>query len=450
MCERLQLTRDLLVAAVFSQLTLKIHFWIHLSPCTYRRMPQQDLFADSVSYFLSSIANTPLLKAKQEQALGRIIVRGLSVRKAGEELARTCGSRPDMEKVAVAAGLPSADAAARAIMLGDEAKELMVIFNLRMVFNIARKAYRSLSSCDVELSDLISEGTIGLRRAINSWDPYRKLKFSTYGHWWIRQSVYRYVSKHRMAVRLPYMLEELNWKIKKTIDKLSLESDRTEPPTTTEIASELGVPVEKITLVLKHNRPLIGGSGVAPDLSGNDQTNFGTAEDILIDESDPLGEAEREEHVKTLLSLLLCMLPTRERNVLRLRYNLSAEVVRESSFYENALSDSESNDFQPRHDLQAVGSAYSLCRERIRQLERIALARLRVPWRQALARMLQSGTPLTNDKIETLVATLNGLKDGSERYIDRAELSMLLSSAARPRLQDVKLDYENESTNDIE
>lgn len=379
---------------------------------------------------MSNISNTPLLKAKQEQTLGRIIVRGLKVRAAGEELARKTGHRPSMEEVATAAGMPSADVAARAIMLGDEATELMVFFNLRMVFNIANKAYRSLSPTDVELSDLIAEGTLGLRRAIQTWDPFRKLKFSTYGHWWIRQAVYRYSSSHRMAVRLPYTLEELGWKINKTADKLSSEPGRTEPPSNAEIAAELGVSVEKVRLVRKYNQSITGGAVPSDIASLNTEDNVGAPEDVLIDENDPVGEAEREEHIRTLLSLMLCMLPTRERNVLRLKYELNsnASLHPDSNKY-CSVKDANGN---TSYDLQAISSAYSLCRERIRQLERIALARLQVPWRQALARMLESGIPLTYENVDNLLSKLNERAGGSDNPIDEKELAMVLSTTMHP------------------
>ena len=396
--------------------------------------------SSTYSSFLSSLGNIPLLSAKQEKRLAQIICRGISVRTAAQTLASATGKRPSLEDVATKAALPSAQAAARAVVMAEDARGLMVEFNIRMVISIAKRYVNK----GLDTSDLIPEGVIGLKKAIERFDPSKGFRFSTYAHWWIRQAITRAISEQGRDVRLPVHVVETLMRLNKVRAQLSSQPDRDGPPTHKELANAMGLPLNRLVALLRVTRnPKTvedvamlrcggGGTGGVKEMGREAGT---TAEDIYIEEEDdfsfdPVTSDERSEVMRETITLLLSTLDTRERNIMRLRYGLhyyssSNEVKRAlAAIEEELLAESGKSSIENMDEwtieeeehttdmrdvaetglgLKATGDLYHLSRERIRQLESRALKKLRSPWRLRLAERLREGQPLGQKDVTRLL-----------------------------------------------
>jgi RNA polymerase primary sigma factor len=235
-------------------------------------------------------------------------------------------------------------ALAKRIERGDlAAKERMIASNLRLVAAIA-KGYRGLG---VPFLDLIQEGSIGLNRAVEKFDWRRGFKFSTYATWWIRQSVQRALAHHAATIRVPVHVVERRNKLERLARLLEVELGR--EPTDEELAAESGLPlrhVEEALGVVQASVSLNQAVGSAED---------GELGDVFADPdaSDPFDEAE-EALNRYGVRRALDDLPERERRILELRYGFVGDPW----------------------TLEAIGHELSLTRERVRQLEARALARI--------------------------------------------------------------------------
>jgi len=234
---------------------------------------------------------------------------------------------------------------ARAIGEGStEARDRMVRANLRLVVNIAR----GYTGKGLALQDLIEEGNLGLLRAVEGFDPTMNTRFSTYASYWIKQSIKRALVNTAKTIRIPAYMVELLAKWRRATNKLSDELGR--PPTHEEVAKLLGLPKKKLNIIKKAIRVY----NAAPQ---SDQTEAGwSIDEMLMDNRSKTPDTEMVEtdDLKHVL-ILLEKMDKREATVLRMRFGL--------------------NDEEPK-TLKEIGECLGLTRERVRQIESEALAKL--------------------------------------------------------------------------
>jgi RNA polymerase primary sigma factor len=236
-------------------------------------------------------------------------------------------------------------ALAARVLSGDvEARDRMVRANLRLVVNIAR----GYTGKGLALDDLVSEGNMGLLRAVEGFDPTMNTRFSTYASYWIKQSIKRAIINTAKTIRIPAYMAELLTKWRRATTKLTDELGRT--PTQEEIAKFLGLSKKKLAIIKKAIRVANAGSQVDAGEEG------WSIEEMLMDSrgkapDDEMGETD---DLKQVMHLLARMDP-REATVLRMRFGLDDE--------------------EPK-TLKEIGERLGLTRERVRQIENEALAKL--------------------------------------------------------------------------
>jgi len=270
-------------------------------------MPSID--GDLVRSYLRDIGRVPLLSHEQEITLGRQVQELMALEAIEAELEARIGARPCQRELAAAADMDPV-VLRRRLHAGRRAKERMVAANLRLVVSVAKKYTKR----NMELLDLIQEGTIGLVRGVENFDPTRGYKFSTYAYWWIRQGITRAIAEKSRTIRLPIHITETLNKLKKGQRELSQELGRT--PTLSELAVAVELPEEEVKDLLCRARQPVSLETKVGD--GEDTELL----DLLAGEGVLPGEMVDGECLKGDLRALLEQLPELQGRVLKMRYGI--------------------------------------------------------------------------------------------------------------------------------
>jgi RNA polymerase primary sigma factor len=255
---------------------------------------------DSIQMYLKEIGKYPLIRAQEERDLAQKILEG-----------------------------------------DEEAKNLLAQANLRLVVSIAKKY--STRSADLTLLDLIQEGNIGLYKAVEKFDWTKGFKFSTYATWWIRQSITRALADQSRTIRIPVHMVETISKYKQVTRRLEQDLGRT--PLPEEIATEMGIEVEKIYMINKINQST---KSLEESIGGSDDDKSTLSEFVADDKiMSPDREASKrilQDQIKEILNDL----SSKEQKIIEMRFGLIDGI---------------------NHTLEEVGKEFGVTRERIRQIE---------------------------------------------------------------------------------
>ena len=302
-------------------------------------MPQPKLSGDSVRAYLRDIGRIPLLEHDEEILLGRQVQRMMTLQEMKKEL------QLNNEGLAEAMDLPVKQIR-KEIREGTRAKDKMVTANLRLVVSVAKKYTKR----NMELLDIIQEGTIGLVRGVEKFDPGRGYKFSTYAYWWIRQGITRAIAEKSRAIRLPiHVTENLN-KLKKAQRELSQLNGAI--PNVFQLSEYLDLSVDEIKdLMCKARQP----TSLEIKIGENRDTSL---LDLLEDETQLPDVLLERQCIKDDIRELIGDLPEMQAAVISMRYGIGEEIMEPLS-------------------MTAIGQILNMSRDRVRTLEQKAIRALR-------------------------------------------------------------------------
>ncbi|KAL1511907.1 hypothetical protein AB1Y20_005188 [Prymnesium parvum] len=204
-----------------------------------------------VSWYFNTISATRLLTAEQERTLADLIHAGDAHEAVRDELALEMGRRPTDDEWAEKLGLETKDLR-RQMARAHRARDLMVAANMRLVVSIVRPYLQpnAVAGGALSMEDLVQEGSLGLLKAVNRFNPARGHRFSTYATWWIRTTVQRAVADQARTIRLPFGKSRLLSKAKRTHDELQQKYGR--KPTEGELADAMQISLPQLRVLLQH------------------------------------------------------------------------------------------------------------------------------------------------------------------------------------------------------
>ena len=304
-------------------------------------MQKPRLSGDSVRAYLRDIGRIPLLEHDEEILLGRKVQRMMRILEVKEEFEGI--SNTDLAKML---GITEKDLR-RQMRDGERAKDKMVMANLRLVVSVAKKYTKR----NMELLDIIQEGSIGLVRGVEKFDPGRGYKFSTYAYWWIRQGITRAIAEKSRAIRLPiHVTENLN-KLKKAQRELSQING--EMPSVFQLAEYLEFTVDEIKdLMCKARQP----TSLEIKIGENRDTAL---IDLLEDETQLPDKLLETKHIKEDIRTMISDLPEMQAAVISMRFGIGDNIVEPMS-------------------MTAIGQVLNMSRDRVRTLEQKAIKALRL------------------------------------------------------------------------
>ncbi len=289
---------------------------------------------DTTALYFHEMGRVPLLTRKEEGSLSRQWQKG---RQAEGRLARN--GHNERERAALRCEIEA----------GQAARDHLIMANTRLVVSIAKK-YQGQG---IPFQDLIQEGNLGLMKAVDKFDPERGYKFSTYATWWIRQAITRCIANQGRTIRLPVHLRDSMRKLRRTIHRLEQEQGRT--PSLDEVAEEMHLAPEKVRWMMRVTRKPLSLERPVGEEEDSELGNF-----IENEKAPAPSETTEQALLRATLEELMSTLTPREARILRMRFGFRDGVD---------------------HTLEEVGARFGVTRERIRQIEKKALQRLRHPYR---------------------------------------------------------------------
>lgn len=299
---------------------------------------------DPVRAYLHEIGRISLLSREEEISFGKDVQAMMAALSTKEELTEQLGHEPCVKAWAEAIDLDQTELE-RILAVGKRARKRMIEGNLRLVVSVAKK----FQGRGMELLDLIQEGSIGLNRAVEKFDPTKGYRFSTYSYWWIRQAITRAIPMQSRTIRLPvHIVEKLN-KFKRVRRELMQKLGRT--PKLEEVADEMDT-----TVVEVRNCMTLMNQTVSLDMLVGDNQESSLIEVLKSDSVSPETYAD-EQILREEAYQKLSVLTDREREVMMLRHGF---------------------DGSKGQTLAQLGRSLKVSRERVRQIQKSAVYKLKV------------------------------------------------------------------------
>ena len=308
---------------------------------------------DGVISFAKELTKHNLLTANDEFLLARQYKLGVQIKAHRKVMAEDLGRMVTDDELAAALGLSSPDQVEFLLTKGKDSKKVLVKTNMRLVFHIC-KYYRYRG---VAYPDLVQEGTFGLMKAVDKYDPERGFRFSTYASWWIKQSVSRAIAEKSRIVRLPVHIHDLMVSLGRVERQFIAQNSR--KPTPQELAERLALPLQKVELLVKCSQEVNSiDCNVYDDAGKPVSNNEVQVKDRLVSETAQPSSLNERNSVRSELRRAMDSLSEREAQIVEMRFGLA-----------------DGNQMT----LEEIGKQFNVTRERIRQIEARALSKMRNP-----------------------------------------------------------------------